>query len=263
MISCQVSSKLKWLKPCWTVTIALFIFTLLSTTAARASLYSDFLTVSEPPHLSLTIFTSGYGSDSYDMTQEGFEFEQSLTRFVGLVGRVSAYQSYRGDGYNSPFPFSDTDVFARGNPRNFGLFEGGLDLTPIEGTSVKIMGGRAVGDSNTPLIDGELSTWILFHSLHPINFSSTVTTYQEAETRNFSTMDLRTVAYSNGRLMLLAGAGGAIWGGGGSDLQGQAGPDIGVFVNTWDAEIDVQIGYGGNPHTYGLVTVSKQFGWDE
>jgi hypothetical protein len=183
--------------------------------------------------------------------------------WVGLVGRVSAYQIYRGDGYDTPFPFKDIDVFARGTPRNFGRFEGGIDLLPFQGTSITILGGRDVGDSRTSLIDGEFSSWILFHSPHPINFQFSLTAYLQGETRNSSRIDLRTIAFSNGKFMLLLGAGGAIWGGGGEDLQGQAGPDISVFLNAWLTQVDLQIGYGGAPHTYGLISISKHFGWDE
>ena len=259
----QACDELNRLLPFRTATITLFVLALLSNTTAQASPYSDLFTTTIPEHLSLTISSSGYGSDAYDTTYEGFELEQSVTRFVGLVGRVSAYQIYHGDGFNTPFPFGDTDLFARGTPRNFGRFEGGIDLMPFQGTSIVIMGGKDVGDSEISLIDGEFSSWILFHSAHPINLSSNVVCYFQSNTRNTSRIDLRTVAFATGKLMLLIGAGGAIWGGGGSDLQGQAGPDIGVFLNTWRTEIDLQIGYGGNPHTYGLISVAKHFGWDE
>jgi hypothetical protein len=255
--------RLKRPLPVRMTTITLFVLTLLSNTAAQASSYSDWFTISRPEHLSLTIFSLGYGSDSYDTTHEGFEFEQSVNRFLGLVGRVSAYQIYHGDGFDTPFPFGGTNLLARGTPRNFGRFEGGIDLMPFQNTSIVILGGKDVGDSETPLIDGELSSWILFHSPHPINLSFNVTYYVRSNTRNSSMIDLRTVAFSTGKLMLLIGAGGAIWGGGGSDLQGQAGPDIGVFLNAWLTRIDLQIGYGGNPHTYGLISIAKHFGWDE
>jgi hypothetical protein len=288
--------ELNRLLPFRTATIILFVLALLSNSPAQASPYSDLFTTTIPEHLGLTTCSSGYGSDSYDTTYEGFEFEQSVTRFLGLVGHVSAYQIYRGDGFNTPFPFTDTDQFGRvcnggkmsdlisrstvrhlstelscmpgpalnrGTVRNFGRFEGGVDLMPFQNTSIVILGGKDVGDSETPLIDGEFSSWILFHSPHPINLSFNVTCYFRSNTRNSSRIDLRTLAFSTGKLMLLVGAGGAIWGGGGSDLQGQAGPDIGVFLNTWLTTIDLQIGYGGNPHTYGLISVSKQFGWDE
>src|SRR5437588_1431395 len=117
---CLVYDGLKCSPPLQTTTIALFVLTLLRSTAAQASTYSDLLTITRPGHLSLTISSSGYGSDSYDTTYEGFELEQSATRFLGLIARVSAYQIYHGDGFNTPFPFGATDRFARGTPRNFG-----------------------------------------------------------------------------------------------------------------------------------------------
>jgi hypothetical protein len=236
---------------------------LLESTTSQAANYSDLFTIARPGHLSLTVSGEGYGSDAFDSTYEGFEFEQSTNRFLGLIARISIYQVYHGDGFNTPFPFGDTDKFARGTPRNFGRFEGGIDLLPFQGTNIAILAGRDVGDSRTPMIEGDFSTWIRLHSPHPINFSSNLVCYFQHETRNTSRLDLRTIAFSTGRLMLILGAGGAIWGGGGSDLQGQAGPDIGVFLNTWRTNVDLQIGYGGNPHTYGLISISKHFGWDE
>jgi hypothetical protein len=53
--------------------------------------------------LSLTLFGSGFGSDTYSTTQAGFQLEQSITHYVAAVGRVTAYQVYQGEGYNSPF----------------------------------------------------------------------------------------------------------------------------------------------------------------
>jgi hypothetical protein len=73
------------------------------------------------------------------------------------------------------------------------------------------------------------------------------------------------ITLSTDELMLLAGVGGAIWGGGpeGHILHGQTGPDIGAFLRRWHASIDLQIGYGGDQHTYGLLSISRTFGWDE
>ena len=60
---------------------------------ARAFPYSDFFTPANPQHLSLTLFASAIGNDSrYAATHEGFQLEQTLNPYVGVVGRVSGYQ---------------------------------------------------------------------------------------------------------------------------------------------------------------------------
>jgi hypothetical protein len=144
----------------------LAIFRVLSSTAAAEVLpLSDFFKLATPGHLSLTVFTTGYGSDAYAKTDEGFEFEQSVTRYVGLVGRASSYQVYYGDGYDTPF------IGPKAGVRNFGRLEGGIDLIPFQGTSLIVFGGEDVGSSHGPVVDGRFSSWILFHSLHPINLS--------------------------------------------------------------------------------------------
>jgi hypothetical protein len=63
--------------------------------------------------------------------------------------------------------------------------------------------------------------------------------------------------------MLLAGVGGAIWGGGSvGDAKGQGGPDFGIFVRRWPTNVDVQFGYGSS-RTYGLLNFTRQFHWNE
>ena len=63
--------------------------------------------------------------------------------------------------------------------------------------------------------------------------------------------DVHTIALSTSYLMLLLGAGGAIWGGGSvGQAKGQGGPDVGIFLREWRLTIDVQAAYGSS-HTYG------------
>jgi hypothetical protein len=297
----------------WTTAITCLLLTLLVATAGRASPYSDFFTLSEPETFSLTSFSSGFGSEFYDRTEEGFEFEQSLTRFVGLVGRVSAYQIYFGAGFDTPFPFAETatescvntstrspthptpplcegeeqrltmtkPITSLGTVRNFGLFEGGIVLTPdltffqknIQNTNIVVMAGRTVGDSDTLVIDVAFSTLFQYYTPNPIEFGSSMTAYLTGETINTSRMDLRRVMYSGNMLMLLMGAGGEVWGGGGLAVEGEAGPDISVVLNSsWRTRIDLQIGYVGNisehenvkDRIYGLINVSLPLGnWEE
>ena len=97
------------------------------------------------------MFASGIGAESkYAATHEGFELEQTLTPYVRLVGRISGYQIYQGDGWDWPLSGHGS------RPRNFGVMLGGLDLLPFQGTSLKILGGGDVGDSDHAAHRGRL-----------------------------------------------------------------------------------------------------------
>jgi hypothetical protein len=240
-----------------TFAAALMALIVLASTEAWAGAYSDFFELANPPHFSLMVFGSGYGSDVYGSTHGGFQFDQTITRYVGLVGRVSAYQVYHGSGFDNPLAPA-----AKSATRNFGRFEGGIELTPVQGTSLSVMGGHDVGDSDAPVIDGDFSSWLAPHSIHPVNFSFSASHYYQNGVTS-GRIDLRTIALSTADLMLLAGAGGAIWGDGSvGQAKGQGGPDIGIFIRDWHLSIDLQVGYG-SAHLYGLVGFSRVFGWDE
>jgi hypothetical protein len=233
------------------------IFALAVGGAAPASADSGFFTLMSPEHLSLALFVSGYGSDKYGTTHEGFELEQSVTSQVSLVARAVAYHVYQGTGFDDPILPAP-----RSSTRNFGRFQGGVDIAPFPGVSLVLLGGEDVGDSHAPEVEGDFSSWIRPHSLHPINFSFSASHYYENEVTS-SRIDLRAILLSTAQFMLLGGVGGAIWGGGSvGNAKGQGGPDFGIFVRRWHASIDLQAGYGSS-HTYGLVNFSRRFGWDE
>jgi hypothetical protein len=226
-----------------------------SSASARAD--SDFFNLMSPERLSLALFVNGFGSEKYGTTHEGFELEQSATNQVSLVARATAYHVYQGTGFDSPLlPAS------RSSTRDFGRFEGGVDIEPLPGVSLVLLGGEDVGDSHAPVVEGNFSSWILPHSLHPLNFSFSGSHYYENEVTS-GRIDLRAIVLSTAKVMLLAGVGGAIWGGGSvGNAKGQGGPDLGIFVRRWRTSIDLQAGYGSS-HTYGLVNFSRQFHWDE
>ena len=158
-----------------------------------------------PEQLSLALFVNGYGSDKYGTTHEGFELEQSVATNLGLVARASAYQIYQGTGFDSPLlPAS------RSSTRNFGRFQGGIDITPLPGVSLTLLRGEDIGDSHAPVVEGNFSSWILPHSLHPINFSFSGSHYYENEVTS-GRIDLRAILLSTAEVMLLGGVGGAIW----------------------------------------------------
>jgi len=227
-------------------------------TTARAFPYSDFFTPANPQHLSLTLFASGIGNESrYAATHEGFQLEQTLNPYIGVVGRVSGYQIYQGAGWDNPLT-----VHPGTRPRNFGVFMGGIDLLPFQGTSLTILGGRDVGDSNGARIEGDFSSWILLHSRHPINLSF-IGDHFYNNGQSSGMIDVRVVMSSWRKLTWLLGAGGQLWGGGPEPhLMKEFGPDLGLFFRPWQVSLDLQAGYGNN-HGYGTISVSHHFGLDE
>jgi hypothetical protein len=106
------------------------MFAVLWTRASTAGAlpYSDFFTPANPQHLSLTLFASAIGNESrYAATHEGFQLEQTLSSYLGVVGRVSGYQIYQGAGWDNPLT-----VHPGTRPRNLGVFMGGIDLCPFK-----------------------------------------------------------------------------------------------------------------------------------
>src|SRR5215471_12812609 len=73
-----------------------------TTPVGAANPYPNFFDVVTPGRFSLTLFGGGFGSDQYGTTQEGVQFEQSLTRYVGIVGRATGYQLFMGHGFANP-----------------------------------------------------------------------------------------------------------------------------------------------------------------
>ena len=227
-------------------------------TSARALPYSDFFTPANPQHLSLTLFASAIGNESrYAATHEGFQLEQTLNPYIGVVGRVSGYQIYQGAGWDNPLT-----VHPGTRPRNFGVFMGGIDLLPLQGTSLTILGGRDVGDSTGARIEGDFSSWIMLHSRHPINVSFIGDHfYNNGQTSGM--IDVRVVMSSWREVTWLLGAGGQLWAGGPEPhVMKEFGPDLGLFFRQWQTSVDLQGGYGNN-HGYGTIAVTRHFGWDE
>jgi hypothetical protein len=224
---------------------------------AAADVFSDFVTLAMPAHLSMTTFGAAYGSPSYGTTHQGLEFAQTLTRRVGILARLTGYQIYNGVAFDTPF------AARPGQPFFFGRFEGGVDLNPAYGFHLTVLGGHDVGDSHSAVIEESGSAWMNVHSAHPIGLSVTSSHYFENQLTN-GLVDLRMIALSTDKLMLLAGAGTIIWGG--PTVKGsakfQAGPDLGLFIRDWELRLDLQAGYG-NDGEYGMLTFSRSFDWEE
>jgi hypothetical protein len=217
-----------------------------------------FFDLATPGRFSLTVFGGAFDSDKYKTLQEGFQFNQSLTRYVGIVGRASGYQLFVGHGYQNPL-IPTAGSSAR---YNFGRFQGGVDLTLAPLTHLFLLGGADAGDSHRANIEGDFASWLFVHSMMPLNVMFTaIHDYQNGVTS--SSIDLRTVVLSRELYMVMAGAGGSIYGGGFiSDIAGQGGPDLSVYYRPWRLGIDGQMGYG-TANLYGQLVIYKQFSWVE
>ncbi len=217
------------------------------------NLYPDFWKIPERSQFSVLGFLGGYGSDKYGSGQEGFQFEQSLNRYVGAFGRVTGYQLWIGQGFDSPLE-PGSGHRAR---LNFGRFQGGLDFNFWPGTHFYISAGHDVGDSDAPVIEGDLSNWWFLHSFHPVNFSfSTIHNWQNGVTS--TEVDFQVILKSTERFLFMAGGGGAFYMGGfvpGTD--GQGGPDLSIYYRPWQLGVSGQAGYG-SAHQYGQLTMFKE-----
>jgi hypothetical protein len=226
--------------------------------AANAQLANPFFQLASPGQLNFTLFGGGYVSDQYGTTQEGFQFEQSITRNVGLVGRAIGYQLYVGN------PFGDPLAPAKGHHSrlNFGRFEGGLDIKPSDSINLFILGGGDAGDSHAGVAEIDLSSWFLRRSSHPLNLSMSAVWGSQNQVW-ITEVDWRTILYSSEKYLLMAGAGGAIYAGGFvHGAEGQGGPDLGIYFPGWQIGLDAQAGYG-SARQYGELSIFKQFVWTE
>jgi len=232
-----------------------------TTPVGAANPYPDFFDIATPGRFSLTLYGGGFLSDQYGTTQEGVQAEQSLTRYVGIVARATGYQLYMGSGFSNPL--SPNPGTASGSSRyNFGRFQGGIDFAVLPTTHVYILGGDDGGDSHHANIEGDISSWLFAHSAHPLNFLVS-SVYSWQNDISASSIDLRIVLQSTEDYLLMAGAGGVIYGGGFvSGVAGQGGPDLGIYYRPWQMGLDAQGGYG-TPNGYGQITLYKQFSWSE
>src|SRR5581483_3282296 len=238
----------------WLTLVAALIATASPATAGFFDdLYPGFLSIQRPGTLNVIGFGGGYVSDKYGTLQEGFQFEQSITPYIGAVGRVTGYQLWEGEGFDNPLN-PGTGHQAR---LNFVRFQGGVDLNLYPGTHLFILGGRDAGASHASTIEGDFSTWLFLHSLHPINFSfSTNHNYQNSVTS--SSVDLQAIVASTEKWIFLVGGGGAFYTGGFvSAIEGQGGPDLGVFYRPWNIGVSAQAGYGA-ARQYGQLSIYKQ-----
>jgi hypothetical protein len=223
---------------------------------AVQSPYSDFFQITHPSEFSLTSFAGAFRCDKYATINEGFQFEQAVTNYVGIVGRVAGYQLFIGQGFDNPLD-PGTGHRARDN---FIRMEGGLDFSPYPLTHFYFFGGSDLGDSSAGVIEGDFSTWLKVYSKHPINAAFSASYDSQNRVTN-SEIDLRVVTWSTEHYLLLVGASGSIYGGGFvSGLQGQGGPGFGGYYTPWQTGIDLQSGYG-SAGVFGQISLFKSLSW--
>src|SRR5438128_9209531 len=227
----------------WLVGFLLFASAWVALPDAHAqlqNLYPGFFQFQKPEVLDLVLYGGGFGSPKYGSIQEGVQLEQTVTPYFGLVGRVTGYQLWIGDDFDNPL------APGKGHKGrlNFARLTGGGEIALYPGTRLFVLGGGDVGDSHAAIIEGDLSSWVLTHSRHPLNFSfSADHNYQNHVTS--AEIDLRVVAWSTEEYLFTAGGGGAIYQGGLiSSAAGQGGPDLGIYLRRWGLGVDVQAGYG-------------------
>jgi hypothetical protein len=224
--------------------------------ATVESPYSDFFQLTRPSELSLTAFTGAFRSDKYATIDEGFQFEQRITNYVGIVGRVTGYQLFIGQGFDDPL---DPGNGHRAR-YNFIRMEGGLDFSPYPLTHFFFFGGSDIGDSSGGIIEGDFSSWLKVYSKHPINAAFSASYDSQNRVTN-SEIDLRVVAYSTESYLLLVGGSGSVYGGGFvSGLEGQGGPGFGGYYTPWQTGIDLQSGYGSSG-VFGQISLYKSLSW--
>ena len=226
-----------------------------SASANVASAYSDFFELATPGQLSLTGFGGAFRADRYATTQEGFQLEQSVTNYIGVTARVTGYQLYVGQGFNDPLSPSSGSSSAR---LNFCRIQGGIDISPYPLTKIYLFGGHDLGDSDAAIAEADISSWFFAYSRHPLNafVSSSYDTQNKVVDNE---IDLRLVARAGEQYMAFLGGGGALYTGGFiHGLQGQGGPDLGLYLQRLQSGIDLQGGYG-SAGWYGEVNLYKTF----
>jgi hypothetical protein len=226
--------------------------------AQLQNLYPGFFRLQRPEVFDLILYGGGFGSPKYGTIQEGLQLEQTVTPYFGIVGRVTGYQLWIGDHFDDPLAPSSP----HSTRLNFARLEAGGEFALYPGTRLFLLGGGDVGDSDAGVIEGDLSSWLLTHSRHPLNFSFSANHDYQNHVSS-AEIDLRMVALSTENYLLTAGGGGAIYQGGLiTSAVGQGGPDLGIYFRRWGFGADVQAGYG-NANGFGQLSFIKQLDFPE
>jgi hypothetical protein len=224
-------------------------------------LYPDFFHLAKPEALDAIAFGGGFGSEKYGVIQEGLQLDQSITSYVGVVGRVTGYQLWTGDNIDNPLAPRASGKHLRSR-LNFVRLLGGPEFVLYPGTTLFVLGGGDQGDSTAAVIEGDASSWLFTQTRHPINFAFSVNHDFETNITS-SEIDLRAILSSTEAYLLTAGAGGAIYAGGGNTgVAGQGGPDLGIYMRKYAVGLALQGGYG-NAGGFGQLSIIKQWQFTE
>jgi hypothetical protein len=255
---------------------------------------SDFFRAESPGYLQATFDTGTFVTEDYAQIQQGFQLEQSVNEYLGVVCRVGAFQIFQNHINSGTILLQDADkdlsvLFPLGSPSAqlfFGRFQAGLNFYLTSDTNLQLSGGSDVGDDSSPLVEADLNSWLFVHSLHPLQLSlSSIYTFQDNNSSNSISVD--TVARSTASWLLMAGVGGAIFNSsfvsgvngrttslpegepqpvtvtvssGAGSLGGQGGVDLNAIYRPWQSALGIQMGYGTSG-IYGEIALSKQIGF--
>ena len=113
--------------------------------AQLQNLYPGLFQPAKPQVLDAILFGGGFGSQDYGSVQEGFQLQQTVTPYVGVVGRITGYQLWIGDHFNNPLAPA---TFTHQTRLNFARLQGGVEFALYPGMTFFLLGGGDVGDSH-------------------------------------------------------------------------------------------------------------------
>jgi hypothetical protein len=229
--------------------------------AQLQNLYPNFFDLAKPEVLDVAAFAGGFGSEKYGDIQEGLQLAQSITPYIGLIGRATGYQLWIGSSSDSALA---PGAAGKGHHLrlNFARLLAGPQFVLYPGTTLSILGGNDVGDSTAPIIEVDASSWLFLHTRHPLNFAFS-TNYNGQTYLKSSEIDLRAIVFSSETYLISAGGGGAIYGGGTiNGAAGQGGPDLGIYLRKYAVGLALQGGYG-NAGGFGQLSIIKQWSFLE
>src|ERR1039458_7282409 len=99
-----MASQIKTLRTLTIVGLFVLVCVLGCAGNARAqleNLYPGFFEPASPQVLDAVLFGGGFGSQDYGAVQEGFQLQQTITPYIGIVGRVTGYQDRKCTRLNS------------------------------------------------------------------------------------------------------------------------------------------------------------------
>ena len=218
----------------------------------------DRMTAPTKPNLNLTIFGGGFMSQDVGLTSTAIQAEQSLTQGLGLMVRVTGVQLYLFQRATSPLAPSNQAV----GRLNYGRFQVGFDLKPTNSTSIMLLGGRDVGDSDAWSFETDISQWLLMGYSHPINLFL-VPSYDTQNLITSSEIDITVMLKQNQSWAWMGGLGNSLSVGGFiHGVDGTTGPVMRLFYLPMQLGASLYAGYGSTGYD-GMLILSKGFTLDD